>query len=528
MLARLAGRPLPPCENVFRTRRRLAEASSLVDGYAALLRSIPDPLFITDPDLVFVYINDAAAAMAGVRPDDVVGKRTCAEVFKADACAERCLIRRCMADRQPITGERADVQDSSGRAVPLLCSAAAVVTDDGEVLGGVEIFRDVTAQMEVADRARAAELQARNVLEGADALFIADTNLTITYMNEACARATGYRQEEVVGRMKCREVFRSSICDTACALKRCMASGETLSGARVTIHNRQGQPIPCMVTAAPTFDEKGNVTGGFEICRDITKEAEIEDSIRSAAEQLSSSSTELAAATEDAGRAADNVAGSIQGIAGEVEQVSKCSTEGAETAAGGQEKVRLTTETMARISEAMKTMLEGMRELNGRADEIGAITATIEDVAEQTNLLALNAAIEAARAGEHGKGFAVVASEVRKLAEQAADATGSIGELVRTVQRLIAERTSDTEQAASAANEGMSLAQDTADAFSGIADAVQNVDERARGAADGSQSVAAGAEQMTASMQEVAASAEELSALAEELSATAEKLGGEG
>ncbi|MRR56244.1 MAG: HAMP domain-containing protein [Deltaproteobacteria bacterium] len=176
---------------------------------------------------------------------------------------------------------------------------------------------------------------------------------------------------------------------------------------------------------------------------------EMVKSIQLAVLSLTDKSKELLFGAEIMTKDADEVAGQAGTVATAGEEMAATSTEIAnncimaaessqvanQTALNGAEVIEKTIEVMRRIAGKVKESAATVEGLGSRSDQIGAIVGTIEDIADQTNLLALNAAIEAARAGEHGRGFAVVADEVRALAERTTRATKEIGEMIKSIQQ---------------------------------------------------------------------------------------------
>ena len=164
------------------------------------------------------------------------------------------------------------------------------------------------------------------------------------------------------------------------------------------------------------------------------------DNVVRAAEGQESRAVQSASAVEEMTMTAGDVARNST-------EAARLAQETAETARSGEEVMTQTVTGMQQISEAVVQAANIITTLGRSSDQIGEIVRVIEDIADQTNLLALNAAIEAARAGEQGRGFAVVADEVRKLAERTTKATKEIGDMIRQIQQ-------DTKSAVASMDQG--------------------------------------------------------------------------
>lgn len=263
-------------------------------------------------------------------------------------------------------------------------------------------------------------------------------------------------------------------------------------------------------------DEIGEMVKHFNTFADRLRDAITQ--VAGSSEEVSSAAIILEKATEQMVVGANQTAVQINSVAAASEEMSKTSAEIAQSCvaavrsselAGDSAKtggaiIESTTAVMDRINQRVKESATIIRNLGTRSEQIGQIVGLINDVADQTNLLALNAAIEAARAGEHGRGFAVVADEVRKLAERTGLATKEISSTVHAMQEETKEAVASMEEGVADVEVGTKEAARSGDALKEIFFQVNRVTGEIN-------QIAVASEEETATTNEIASSIQQIS-----------------
>ncbi|HON56859.1 MAG TPA: methyl-accepting chemotaxis protein, partial [bacterium] len=191
--------------------------------------------------------------------------------------------------------------------------------------------------------------------------------------------------------------------------------------------------------------------------------------------EISTSIASVKNSIDQTSAAIEEMMRNISEITENVNTVDMKAKESGDAAVAGKEAVTKSNDGIERILINMNNMVEVINGLGKSAENIGSIIEVIDDISEQTNLLALNAAIEAARAGEHGKGFAVVADEVRKLAERSSKATKEIADIIKAIQIETQRAVKSTADGAVLANEGVQLSKNVAASLEGIIKKVEEM-----------------------------------------------------
>lgn len=269
-------------------------------------------------------------------------------------------------------------------------------------------------------------------------------------------------------------------------------------------------------------DEIGDLGKSFNIMVQNLKQLILE--VNTSSQNLASSAQELSASAEQTSSAANESANTVSEMANGIQQIAVNSQAVAEVAMKtsilaeeGSQGVEDGVSQMQVIKEGAEITANTIMALEEKSKSISQIVELITHIADQTNLLALNAAIEAARAGEQGRGFAVVAEEVRKLAEQSANAAKEITDIINEIQDETADAVEAMGNGAKQVEDGTKVIGALGENFNNILSMVRNLSTRV-------QEVSAASQQMAASVENVAAATEEQTAAMEEVTASSESL----
>jgi len=264
------------------------------------------------------------------------------------------------------------------------------------------------------------------------------------------------------------------------------------------------------------------------VIRDVT---EAVAATASASSQISSSSEEMAAGAQEQSAQATEVAGAVEQMTSTIlettrnaSQANKDAKEAGKVANEGGSVVEETVIGMNRIAEVVSRAAGTVKDLGKSSDKIGEIIQVIDDIADQTNLLALNAAIEAARAGEQGRGFAVVADEVRKLAERTTKATKEIASMISTIQKETGGAVASMDEGTEEVEKGRELANRAGESLKKIIESSKSVVDVINQVASASEEQSSAAEQISKNIESISSVTQESAAGTQQIARASEDL----
>jgi methyl-accepting chemotaxis protein len=233
--------------------------------------------------------------------------------------------------------------------------------------------------------------------------------------------------------------------------------------------------------------------------------------------QMSKSNEIVSSEIHTLASSSEEMSRTVEDVARNSSEVNKASEKSKKAAVEGADVIASSISAMHDIAESVGKSADKVRNLGSQSERIGVVVEVIEDIADQTNLLALNAAIEAARAGEHGRGFAVVADEVRKLAEKTVKATKEIGGIITSIQEDGREAVDSMEVGNASVSKGTELSEK-------MGFAIGEIESNATLSSDQINMIAASMEELSASIVEMASNMEQIAAMTEESSSSTKEI----
>ncbi len=509
--------------------KKAVEMEEKVFWFEQLLDSISFPISVTDMNMNWTFINKAAETVTGRKRHEVIGTQCSnwgADICGKDGCGITCLRK----------GNPVSFFTQPGMDLDFRVDTSYILNKNGARIGHIEVVQDVSKVSRVAKyneievnrlAANLNSLAAGNIdfdsnltpptdltkeeyenfrkimdslmqagksigklIDDAEAMSVAAVEGKLKERIDLAAHKGEYRKV-AEGINKTLDAVINPVNDSA-ALMALMAQGD-MTVRNLNEYRGDHQKLKESIN-----------TVGESLSTALKQINEAVDSVANSAFEMSSTADTLASSSQEQAAQSDEVASAVEEMSRTVTEnaisagkTSEMASVNGKVAEEGGEVVLQTVNKMKDIAEVVRKSAENIQKLGESSKQIGEIISVIDDIADQTNLLALNAAIEAARAGEQGRGFAVVADEVRKLAERTTDATKQIASMIKGIQN-------ETQQAVEAMNKGNEEVKSGITLADRAGQSLKQIVESSRDLLDMINQIAAASEQQSSTSEEIA------------------------